>query len=366
MAAPNRDDFSPKVKKALALRAGYFCSFEGCDRLTVGPSDESPLAVASVGVAAHIHAASPGGKRYLVSMTPDERSDIANAIWMCGVHGTLIDVDEVTYTADRLRAMKDAHESKIAKRVAGLDPRNTVATLHALGSSVVFLGEVIAANGASRRVRVDHFVVGDLKDITIMGEAPCDLSAYHLDVAEGAGRLLATAPKWTKENGTLHVEFSVDAPFARSSADELGTDLAIGDDGDLLLTDDRTDLATVGGAKALHQKVQLCVWYQKGGSPLNREFGNRIAELFHLYRLSPWLPQLIKMELIKMASIPYQDSFNKSRYTPFECVNRVLDVTLLSEAPAKDLLPVRIKLDVQGVGEWSGDFSLFLLKPDDS
>ena len=58
------------------------------------------------GKAAHIHAAAPGGRRYLASMTPDERKGISNGIWLCSHHAGWIDDDEVTYTADELRAMK--------------------------------------------------------------------------------------------------------------------------------------------------------------------------------------------------------------------------------------------------------------------
>jgi hypothetical protein len=78
MAANNRDDFSEKTKRALAQRANYRCSH--CGIATSGPSDESPDAVVSIGVAAHIHAAAPGGARYIEAMTPQERSHISNGI----------------------------------------------------------------------------------------------------------------------------------------------------------------------------------------------------------------------------------------------------------------------------------------------
>ena len=54
----NRDDFSEKVKRAVAARAGWHCSFAGCAKLTVGPSEEAPDAFANIGEAAHICAAS--------------------------------------------------------------------------------------------------------------------------------------------------------------------------------------------------------------------------------------------------------------------------------------------------------------------
>src|ERR1700738_558594 len=109
----NRDDFSQRTKRIVALRASHRCSFVGCLQPTAGPSDESPEAVNMIGKAAHIHAAAsgPGARRYLESMTSVERSDISNAIWLCATHADLIDKDEVTYTADVLRAMKREHEA---------------------------------------------------------------------------------------------------------------------------------------------------------------------------------------------------------------------------------------------------------------
>lgn len=87
------------------MRAAYLCSFRGCQRLTSGPSDESPEAVSMTGKAAHIHAAAsgPGAKRYLASMTPQERSGISNGIWLCAFHADLIDKDEATYPPARRR-----------------------------------------------------------------------------------------------------------------------------------------------------------------------------------------------------------------------------------------------------------------------
>lgn len=56
----NRDEFTQKTKDAVATRAGWYCSFEGCGRATVGPSDESSEAVTMVGQAAHISGAASG------------------------------------------------------------------------------------------------------------------------------------------------------------------------------------------------------------------------------------------------------------------------------------------------------------------
>src|SRR6266699_146537 len=53
----NRDEFPPRIRRIVALRASHRCSFTACGQPTAGPSDESPEAVNMVGEAAHIHAA---------------------------------------------------------------------------------------------------------------------------------------------------------------------------------------------------------------------------------------------------------------------------------------------------------------------
>ena len=108
----DRDDFTQKTKKNVAMRAGWHCSLTGCGKSTAGPSEESSESFTVIGEAAHIcgAASGPGSRRYDSSMTSAERKSIDNAIWLCADHARMIDRDEVTYTADELRAMKRQHE----------------------------------------------------------------------------------------------------------------------------------------------------------------------------------------------------------------------------------------------------------------
>ena len=105
-----RDDFSQKIKRTLEARAGHLCSNPVCHRPTAGPGSEPHTAV-NVGVAAHITAASPGtpenpGPRYDKSLSPNERSDISNGIWLCQTCAKLIDSDVPRFPADLLRKWK--------------------------------------------------------------------------------------------------------------------------------------------------------------------------------------------------------------------------------------------------------------------
>ncbi len=280
----NRDEFSAAVKRAVALRAGYHCSFSGCHRLTVGPSDESPGATASIGVAAHIHAAAPGegARRYLASMTPAQRAHIDNAVWMCATHATLIDRDEVTYTADALRKMKADHERSVAAQLAVTVQGETRSlSLVALGTEIIATGEVIGTAGVAWTIRLDHFVSGDVDELIRMGEGfhamPRD-ERFVLVNALGDGRVLDCAPVWRKEGGAIVVTATVQARFPRSSAKGLGTDLKLVN-GDLAFVDG--DLATVSGVDALPQKIQLCLWHQKGDTSSRNGSDHASANTMH-------------------------------------------------------------------------------------
>ena len=75
MPTNKRDDFSAPTKDALARRVGLHCSNPACWQITSGPADDPRRAV-SVGVAAHITAASPDGPRYDPGLTPEQRGGI--------------------------------------------------------------------------------------------------------------------------------------------------------------------------------------------------------------------------------------------------------------------------------------------------
>jgi hypothetical protein len=207
-----RDDFPQKVKTALALRAAYKCSVDGCGKSTVGPSDEAPDAVANMGIAAHICAASPGGSRYDETMTQEQRAGIENGIWTCANHGALIDRDEASYTVDALRAMKRTHEARCAAEIGNTTKTFGTGELIALGPDLVFVGELVGAAERNWRLRLDHFVISDLATLTgYIGEfskaAPGH--RYLLVNSIGDGRVLNGAPTWAKDGGRYSIECPV-------------------------------------------------------------------------------------------------------------------------------------------------------------
>jgi hypothetical protein len=162
----SRDEFPLETKRAVETRANGHCSFRGCGRPTAGPSAESTKAVNRIGKAAHIHAAAPGpgSRRYLASMSHEQRSHIDNAIWLCATHADMIDRDDVTFTADDLRAMKREHEANCAEQLElqnASRPGESIPDLIAIGPDVVFRGEVLGFEEAVWSFHVRNFVDGD-------------------------------------------------------------------------------------------------------------------------------------------------------------------------------------------------------------
>jgi len=106
-----RDDFSKKTKDVIARRVGYRCSMPDCIGSTTGPHSKSEKAF-SIGEAAHITAASPGGPRYDPSMTAEQRKSADNGIWLCRFCSKMIDSDTSEFTTEVIRTWKAKAEQR--------------------------------------------------------------------------------------------------------------------------------------------------------------------------------------------------------------------------------------------------------------
>jgi hypothetical protein len=113
-----RDDFSKPLRDALAKRVGMHCSNPSCKAATIGPHTDTSKSI-SVGVAAHITGASPGGPRYDSKMSSEERSSINNAIWLCQNCAKLIDTDYAAFSISTLYRWKIAAETEALRNIGG-------------------------------------------------------------------------------------------------------------------------------------------------------------------------------------------------------------------------------------------------------
>jgi hypothetical protein len=122
-----RDDFPASVKDELARRAGFRCSRPDCRAPTSGPSDTSRTGASSVGVAAHITAAAPGGPRYDPCMTPRERQSASNGVWLCQNDAKMIDDDARRFNVSLLRGWRSTAERAASDEQGRPHPDNRLA-----------------------------------------------------------------------------------------------------------------------------------------------------------------------------------------------------------------------------------------------
>lgn len=130
-----RDNFKPPVIDKLKARVAMRCSNPSC-RVPTSAATTNVEKVNSIGVAAHICAASKGGPRYNERMTPKERIAITNAIWLCSNCSIEIDRDVEKYTVPELNDWKKTAEAtakdelgkKLPNKTDALDTLSTALT----------------------------------------------------------------------------------------------------------------------------------------------------------------------------------------------------------------------------------------------
>ena len=359
--ANNRDEFSEPTKRALAFRASHTCSFDGCNQSTVGPSGEAPDAVSMIGVATHICAAAPGGRRYDPAITPEERSAISNGIWLCQTHSVVTDRDEVSFPAARLREMKRRHEAS-----RSFDPNSQEAErddIIAIGSSIIAAGEFSGIDPNGWRVRINYFITGDHQSlIAFCGDfdsQPED-ERYAVINELGDGRVLREAPSVNRQGNEFEVVLPISPSFPRTTARSFGSMMAVSPDThDMFI--ENGHIARVSGVDAFAQHLSSLMGLAKGDNIFHPKSGTMISRFYKDFAGSPWLDRLLKMEVIRLAAIPVADRLLKSMHTPLRCVNRVREVIIVPGADQdRQRIPFCLRLDVNGVGSWSKIIPVFI------
>ena len=152
-----RDEFTQKTKDILSRRVAFTCSNPDCRITTCGPNESGNGAV-SIGVAAHITAASVGGPRYDPCMTPEERSSLSNGIWLCQNCARKIDVDPNRYPVELLLEWKRQAENEARRslgRRCSINDEESLILMEAeeLASDALECLRYLIANDATHLVR---------------------------------------------------------------------------------------------------------------------------------------------------------------------------------------------------------------------
>jgi hypothetical protein len=175
------------------------------------------------------------------------------------------------------------------------------------------------------------------------------LSAWTSFSGLGTARTLMASP--SLRSGELILPLGTRAP--RSSVEAVGTDLALGDDGDIF-----PDLRTISGLPSAVQSISLAMSVRLGEWFLDRRIGTRCADFYRAHNDLSTLEALFKIELARLAFIP---SGKDSVRLPF--IERIIAIDI----PTRDLVDGAVHatatIHFAEHGEWRGPLRIFIEKP---
>jgi hypothetical protein len=153
-----RDDFTKEIAKTLGERVGLLCSNADCRASTKAPHTDDRKSV-SVGIAAHICAAAPGGPRYDPKQTPEQRASIENGIWLCATCATRIDKDTPQFPTSLLLEWRRKAEEEASARlgrphgaVRGAVQNKREAILDIMAKTRTLIGDALRGAAPGRAV----------------------------------------------------------------------------------------------------------------------------------------------------------------------------------------------------------------------
>lgn len=114
-----RENFRKKIRDLIAKRAGYFCSYPGCNTLLIGPSNDANK-YTELGECAHIFSASKEGPRGRGHLKDEDLCKVENGIYLCKKHHKIIDSSGEDYSSDVLLQYKNRHEFFISAKLGNL------------------------------------------------------------------------------------------------------------------------------------------------------------------------------------------------------------------------------------------------------
>ncbi|MFA5016133.1 MAG: hypothetical protein WC504_01180 [Methylobacter sp.] len=363
----NRDDFIPRTKQTMAERVGWKCSFPGCGRNTVGPNSDDPTKRINNGIAAHIHAAAPGGPRYNPNMTTQERSHISNGIWMCRDHGNLIDADYTEYSPSTLRNWKSQAEKRAAEslKLPIPEPLFKDTTLIQLGNNIIYYVQWNAIHSKEWSFELVAPLIGSsdaLNDYVLSLNNLSENESYVVIESQGDARKIRDIKIEVSSSGKYLLSINVESKPQPTNPHDLGMDWRVDEKGDISMANG--DFAIVKGIDAAKQQISICMSTIKGEIDYAKELGSLATHYYNLYSKNDLdiFSRLILLELIRLSLIPLERGDKNQKIPSLHFVKRILSVSITNAELVHSRFKANIKLE-WGNGElWEGDIPIFVLQ----
>lgn len=309
----NEDSFTLPVKRKLAERVAWRCSFPNCGVITIGPKRGDNSESMNLGEAAHICAKSPKGPRYDPSMSSEQRKSIKNGIWMCRVHAAFIDSDFKEFSAQTLILWKEQAEEQAHKDL--MYPERYAyednSTLIAIGLGIIVNGHWESASHNEWRFRLGSYLKGsknELDTYILNFSSLKPEERFVLVESQGDARKIKQPMKLFNESGIVSLVVEVDKKYQATDLNFAGSHFAIGEDGDIF--SENGNFKIVSGIKAAIQYLTTAISAVYGEWFLDTTIGTFVSEYYWDYKDDlNTLSRLIKLEFIRLSLIPRKMSY---------------------------------------------------------
>lgn len=355
-----RDDFTKTTKDILAKRVAWRCSFLGCERITIGPGQSSSSQIINVGEAAHITAASPKGPRFDDKMTSPERISVDNGIWMCRQHAKMIDSDFLNYSAETLRQWKKIAEQTTYAHLKDLSKEpNFPTTLIELGEKIIFEGIWKSASNGIWKFEIEKFIVGDVQDVIGFNDNRKINENYVVIETQGDGRFFDDNLNWEVENDKYTISLVPNNKSVRTTPYNLS-----GMSSKLEL--ENGSIKILKGIEYAKQAIEFTLSIQQGEVFFSPQLGSFVSMYYWKFKNRPQLLcRLIKLEITRLISLPYQDYSGQKDKPLLGFVNRVIDIKIPNLILEKQRLIVFIKLEWGDGKIWDDNIEIYIKKSED-
>lgn len=359
-----RDEFKDKIKMTLAIRCAGICNFPGCGRSTFGPHKTDPTKCVKLGDAAHIHAAASNGPRYCPEMTPEQRKDISNGIWMCCNHARQIDIEYESFTAETLQIWKVKAEAQarewLLRGDRSLPYEGT--TLISLGFKAIFYAIWLRIDGNNWTFEIVSFLEGTMEDIVHYSSnfhSIIQNERFIVVESQGDARILLKQPEIILDGNKKIIQFSVEDKFRATDPEKFGCDLALdfsNESFDLMLNGNG-DLSMVSGVNSAIQHISTSLSMPRGSYIFDTNIGSQVSYYYHKYGENlGLLSRLIKMEIIRLSLVDKTES----GLPMLHCIDHVEKVTLLTTELKEHRLEPIITLIWGNKKKWEDKVPIFV------